>query len=194
MKARKVKGLDPRGALGDNAKRTVLVRLGELYSFAGAAADPDEVEALHDMRIAAKRLRYILELTEPALGEPARLGAREARNLQGLLGDIHDCDVMLPLAKRHLRRLRRADVAAVREAHHARARTKDLEPAALRDAPHRNRYRGVESLIVYLQARREVLYDRFRAEWGRLERTGFRESMERGLAHPPPPRGKDDHT
>jgi len=187
MKARKVKGVDPGGTLADNARRMVLVRLDELYSFAGAAADPDEVEALHDMRIAAKRLRYILELTQPALGAPARLGAREARNLQGLLGDIHDCDVMLPLAKRHLRRLRRADVAAVREAQPARVRAKDLKPSAVRDAPHRNRYRGVESLIVYLQARREVLYDHFRAEWARLERNGFRDKMERGLAGPTSP-------
>jgi CHAD domain-containing protein len=36
------------------------------------AADPREVEALHDMRIAAKRLRYILEITEPCFGEYAR--------------------------------------------------------------------------------------------------------------------------
>ena len=65
MKARRVKGLDPATPLGDNAERIVRVRLGELYSFMPRAADAAEVTALHDMRIAAKRLRYILEITHP---------------------------------------------------------------------------------------------------------------------------------
>ena len=65
MKARRVAGLDPEGTLADNAERIVLVRLDELCSFMPRAADPDEVVALHDMRIAAKRLRYILEVCGP---------------------------------------------------------------------------------------------------------------------------------
>jgi CHAD domain-containing protein len=60
MKARNVKGLEPQGTLADNAERIVRVRLDELQSFIPEALDPDEVTALHDMRIAAKRLRYIL--------------------------------------------------------------------------------------------------------------------------------------
>ena len=62
MKARKVKGLEPTATLADNAERIVHVRLDELCSFVPQALDPAEVTALHDMRIAAKRLRYILEL------------------------------------------------------------------------------------------------------------------------------------
>ncbi len=53
MKARRVKGLEPAGPLGDNAERIVRVRLDELTSFMPRAADPHEVVALHDMRIAA---------------------------------------------------------------------------------------------------------------------------------------------
>ena len=61
------------------------------------ALDPAQVEALHDMRIAAQRLRYILELTaETCFGAYAETGAKRARELQDLLGEIHDCDVMLP--------------------------------------------------------------------------------------------------
>ena len=67
VKAKRVKGLDPEAPLADNAERIVRVRLDELTSFMPKATDPDEVVALHDMRIAAKRLRYILEVTGDVL-------------------------------------------------------------------------------------------------------------------------------
>lgn len=96
MKARKVKGLDPAGPLEDNLRLIVAVRLGELEAFVPQALDPGEQTAQHDMRIAAKRLRYVLELGKPIFGEPAAEGARTARRLQDLLGEIHDCDELLP--------------------------------------------------------------------------------------------------
>lgn len=96
MKARKVAGLDPAAPLGPNARRIVATRLEELHSLAGEALVPDAAEAQHDMRIAAKRLRYALEILGPCIGEsaePARLAAKE---LQSALGDLHDCDVIMP--------------------------------------------------------------------------------------------------
>jgi len=184
MKARKVKKLDPDGALTDNAQRIVAVRLKELRSFAPRALDPGESGALHDMRIAAKRLRYVLETTEPALGSSAREGARTAKKLQDLLGDIHDCDVMLPRVRAHTDRLRAEDAEWVREA--AGATAKDLAPAAVRSAPHRARYRGLEALTVYLTARRAVLFERFLREWEALEAGGFAVRMMEGLSPPRP--------
>jgi len=99
VKARQVKGLDPTGTLGDNAEKIVRVRLDELCSFMPKASDPDEVVALHDMRIAAKRLRYVLEIVEPCFAAEAPAARRAARQLQALLGDLHDCDVMLARAE-----------------------------------------------------------------------------------------------
>jgi CHAD domain-containing protein len=90
MKARKVKGLDCAGTLQDNAVRIISVRAQEVLDFAAEAQDPAHVEALHDLRIAAKRLRYLLELTGP----PAPV--KQLKRLQDLLGEIHDCDVQLP--------------------------------------------------------------------------------------------------
>ena len=185
MKARKVRGLDPAGTLAENAERIVAVRLDELRSFAARALDPEEVDALHDMRIAAKRLRYVLEITSPALGPAARAGAKTVRGLQDLLGEIHDCDVMLPRAQAHGRALRARDAEAVRVAAGPRAR--DLEPAAVRLAPNRSRYRGVEALSVYLIARRAVLFERFVKEWERLEARGFAAELLAGLKPPPEP-------
>jgi CHAD domain-containing protein len=101
MKARKVKGLDPEEPFAEAAKRIAQVREEELRSFWPAARDREAVEALHDMRIAAKRLRYVLELATPALGSEAHARAKQARELQDVLGEIHDCDVMLPLLDGH---------------------------------------------------------------------------------------------
>ncbi|MGC1853531.1 MAG: CHAD domain-containing protein [Solirubrobacterales bacterium] len=96
MKARQVEGLDPEAPLRPNAARIVRARLDELRSFAPAALEPAASTAQHDMRIAAKRLRYLLEITGPCFGPEAKAARDAAKRLQGVLGDIHDCDEMLP--------------------------------------------------------------------------------------------------
>ncbi len=95
MKARVVEGLDPAGPLRPNVGRIIATRLGELRGFSEAALAPNANEAQHDMRIAAKRLRYVLEIFAPCLGEEAAEARRAAKRLQSVLGDLHDCDLML---------------------------------------------------------------------------------------------------
>lgn len=95
MKARAIEGLDPAGPLRPNVARIVSVRLDELRGFADEALAPDASEAQHNMRIAAKRLRYLLEIFEPCLGEEAKAARGAAKRLQSVLGDLHDCDLML---------------------------------------------------------------------------------------------------
>jgi CHAD domain-containing protein len=96
MKARKVSGLDPAAPLRANAERIVATRAAELVGLAAEALEPSGETAQHDMRIAAKRLRYVLELTAGCLGAEAAAAREAAKQLQGVLGEIHDCDVMLP--------------------------------------------------------------------------------------------------
>jgi hypothetical protein len=176
VKARKVKDLDPDGPLAENMARVIAVRLDELYSFIPAALDPAEVEQLHDMRIAAKRLRYLLELAEPLFGAGARPAAKVVKGLQDLLGEIHDCDELMPLVDGHVARVREEDAAAVLAS--APAGAKDLDPALSKDAPNRGRYRGLELLMVHTRARRELLHARFTRVWAQLERAGFRQDVE----------------
>lgn len=95
MKARAIEGLDPSGPLRPNVARIVSVRLDELREFADDALAPDASEAQHEMRIAAKRMRYLLEIFEPCLGEEAKAARCAAKRLQSVLGDLHDCDLML---------------------------------------------------------------------------------------------------
>jgi CHAD domain-containing protein len=101
VKARKVKRLDPDAPLVDAARRILTVRFGEVESFAPAVTDPQDERALHDMRIAFKRLRYVLEVTQPCFGEPADDAIASAKRFQDLLGEIHDCDVMVPMVEAH---------------------------------------------------------------------------------------------
>jgi CHAD domain-containing protein len=112
VKPREVEGLDPAAPLRDSAVRIVRTRLDELRSLAPAALEPSAATAQHDMRIAAKRLRYVLEIAGPCLGPEAKEARDAAKRLQSVLGEIHDCDVMLPRAwgiesLRHLLRTRR---------------------------------------------------------------------------------------
>jgi CHAD domain-containing protein len=90
MKARKVKGLDPAMPFDEAARRITATRAQEVLDLGTRAQDPAKVKPLHDLRIAAKRLRYLLELTGPAAT------VKELRRLQDQLGELHDCDVQLP--------------------------------------------------------------------------------------------------
>jgi hypothetical protein len=176
MKARRVKKLDPEGTLVENAARILRVRLDELRSFAPRALEADGITEQHDMRIAAKRLRYVLEITEFCFGRPAVSARRRARELQGLLGDLHDCDVTIPVVQAQLDDLRRVDAEALRR----RAGDEpDLAPEVARAAPSRTSYRGLEVLIVYLEARRGHLFERFREFWAAQEKAGTWDRLER---------------
>jgi hypothetical protein len=178
VKARKVKGLAPGEPLAGNALRTVETRLAELRSFADDARDPQQVKALHDMRIAAKRLRYVLEMTAPALGPAADRGAKAAKKLQDVLGEVHDCDEFVPRVEEHMAKLRAQDAAALRR---AAGRARDLDPELARDTPNRRLYRGLETLHAYLRARRGLLHSRFLRDWQRYERDQLGAPLIEGL-------------
>jgi len=96
VKPRPVEELDPSELLRSAAARIVTVRLAELRGFAEEAMRPEESRTQHNMRIAAKRFRYLLEIFEACLGEAAKPARDAAKRVQGVLGDLHDCDLMLP--------------------------------------------------------------------------------------------------
>jgi CHAD domain-containing protein len=100
VKARAIEGLDPAGRLSPNIALIVSARLEELRGFADAALYVDAGKEQHDMRIAAKRLRYVLEIFAPCLGEQAEAARGASKQLQSVLGDLHDCDLMLAKVER----------------------------------------------------------------------------------------------
>jgi hypothetical protein len=198
LKARKVKKLDPTAPLDRNAAKIVRTRVDELRSFAAEALDPGATEAQHHMRIAAKRLRYVLEVTGFCFGAPAQTARGRARDLQDLLGEMHDCDVMLPRVQAEVERLRGEDARALLlQAGDA----DDLDPGLVAHAPNRTVYRGLELLAVQLRARRALLFERFRrlwqAEvsketWAKLERALDRQPNTEQEERKSPPNGNSE--
>jgi CHAD domain-containing protein len=114
------------------------------------------------MRIAAKRLRYILEVTGSCFGPYAAGAVRMVKDLQDLLGEIHDCDVQLPEVAAFLEELAVEDVESAGES------IKDLAKA-----PNRRTYAGLVALQVHLRARRNALFEQFLELWRDYERKGF---------------------
>jgi CHAD domain-containing protein len=191
-KPRPITGLDPDRRLRPNARRILGVRIDEVWAFAPYVTHPGHVRELHDMRIACKRLRYLLEIFEIAF--PADLGPfiDQIKDLQDLLGEIHDRDVQVPMLHDHLERLAERDAAAARElvretgprgrmsqarreAAFERFRTQLDEAGALTERP------GIEALLVRRTRERDELYDRFLMEWRRLTTERFRSGLERAL-------------
>lgn len=69
--------------------------IDSLLVYESSLQQPDQVQAHHAMRIAAKRLRYTLETFAPLFDGGLDEFIQELRRCQTYLGDIHDCDVWL---------------------------------------------------------------------------------------------------
>jgi len=76
-----------------HASKSVRKGVEKLFDEAPGLADPEQRKRHHAMRIAVKRLRYLLELAKPVFSENLAKIVAAVKNLQTLLGEIHDCDV-----------------------------------------------------------------------------------------------------
>ena len=83
---------------GDRPARRVLPRLvarpwRRLERMVATLPESPSDEALHQVRIRAKRVRYAAELAAPVVGGPAPRFARALAALQDDLGEVHDAAV-----------------------------------------------------------------------------------------------------
>jgi hypothetical protein len=106
-KAKLIAGVDPQAPLLVNAGMIIGTRLAEMLAYERYVYDEGRVFELHQMRIAAKRLRYTLELFDDAytvagMGDAIHAITDDVRTLQDRLGEIHDADVLVPQLVRHL--------------------------------------------------------------------------------------------
>jgi len=101
-KARPVAGLRAQAPLAENTRAIVAVRTAEMFDFAHAIGDPARDADLHNMRIAAKRLRYTLEMFRPALTFDGPRLIDTVKELQERIGTIHDADVLDAMARQRL--------------------------------------------------------------------------------------------
>jgi CHAD domain-containing protein len=76
------------------AARVVRVRATELFEHADGVLDTRDIERVHDMRVASRRLRAVLEIFQPAF--PAgdfKTVLRDVKALADALGERRDPDV-----------------------------------------------------------------------------------------------------
>ncbi|MBT7809321.1 CHAD domain-containing protein [Candidatus Poribacteria bacterium] len=124
----------------DEAPRMIGIRLRRVLAYAdGLAADDDE--RMHDLRIAIKQLRYVLEFVRDILPDDADKAVNELKALQDSLGDLNDCAVQ------------RVYVAAHTSDAESQANMSEVERVTL------------ELLAVRIELRRERALARFLEEW-----------------------------
>lgn len=88
----------PRTALR-LARTLLLQRLRAVFAMRQAIAGEDDVNGLHNLRIAVKKLRYALETLHFAAGSEVEGNLKFFKKLQSVLGEIHDRDVFLAEVK-----------------------------------------------------------------------------------------------
>jgi CHAD domain-containing protein len=94
--AREVPGLDCDEPFAHAAARVVRVRAEEVFEHANGVLDVGEVEPVHDMRVATRRLRAALEVFEPCF--PSKRHRKALKRVKGLadaLGERRDRDVAI---------------------------------------------------------------------------------------------------
>lgn len=77
------------------ANEAIRLRLEDFLAYEPHVAYPERVAELHQMRIAAKHLRYTLEIFEPLYTRALRKPLKIVKEIQELLGQVHDCDVWI---------------------------------------------------------------------------------------------------
>jgi CHAD domain-containing protein len=165
VKPRRVKGVDGDRPVSENARRILRVRLDELYSFDEQVRDPWQSVALHDCRIAAKRVRYVLEILGPTLGDPSEELHDRAKEIQDILGELHDCDVLVPRLERLQIELRAQDALAISQRAEA---DPDNVIRVTPGAPNADAHRGIAVLEAAVTARRALLHRQFIERWEEL--------------------------
>ncbi|HEV8134827.1 MAG TPA: CHAD domain-containing protein [Pyrinomonadaceae bacterium] len=84
-------------------------RLSDLEELSKSLYYPNDVQPLHDMRIAAKRLRYAIDLFSECWQSDIGSFAKQAALLQTDLGQLHDCDVWIDDFKKRINSFRRVE-------------------------------------------------------------------------------------
>lgn len=88
--------LSPSQGYGEAAAAVISVRAAELNEHARDVLDTADIERVHDMRVATRRLRAALEVFEPCFPRKAhRQALREVKRLADGLGERRDRDVAI---------------------------------------------------------------------------------------------------
>ena len=106
--------LDPDEPLRVAARRVIAARADDLAGIAPGAVGASDPEALHDVRVAVRRLTSALDVFAVGLDEDARRRARRMlRRDAEPLGVARDLDVQIALVRRFLKSARASEQAGI---------------------------------------------------------------------------------
>jgi CHAD domain-containing protein len=185
-KAKPLNDLNPGASTGQNARSIARTRLDEMYCWAAHIDNPYEVRGLHNLRIAAKRLRYTLEIFEDVLPPACKSIADELTQIQDELGALHDGDVIIALLRLCMGS-EDAGITYERALQKARKQTGKgkvwLQPALVADvlapdvAPSAEQRFGLERMLHKRLQMREESYQAFRQHWYQLQARDLRREL-----------------
>lgn len=113
-KAREIEGLSGDLPFARAAALTVRTRAAELWEHSAGVLDTTDIERVHDMRVATRRLRAVLEIYEPCFRPKAfRDVLRDVKALADALGERRDPDVQLENLEGYRDRYPEADHAGI---------------------------------------------------------------------------------
>jgi CHAD domain-containing protein len=122
--------------------RIVRVRARELFDHADGVLDTSDIERVHDMRVASRRLRAVLEIFAPCFPASEFKGVlRDVKQLADALGERRDPDVHVDALQAFAKTLtptqRPGVTALVREQQERQARGNEILAAELQRAEDR---------------------------------------------------------
>ena len=100
-KAREVPGLNGQDPFRVAAVKVVSVRSAELFEQSTNVLDTSDIERVHDMRVATRRLRAVLVIFAPCFERTLHRGVLgEVKSLADALGERRDPDVHIDALQR----------------------------------------------------------------------------------------------
>ena len=139
----------------------ILDRQRALLANAHTLTDPEDIPGHHQLRIDAKKLRYTLEICDPAYDKQLASAIKAVKRVQSLLGDIHDCDVWVE------------DVEAFMEEERQRTIAYFGHPG-----PFNRLQSGLQLLIDERQTHRHGTFAELVAYWSKLDAEQFWRDLE----------------
>jgi CHAD domain-containing protein len=95
-RARDIPGFDCEESFSASAERVVAVRSEEVFAHSEGVLDLEDIEPLHDMRVATRRLRAALEVYAPCFpAKRHRKALKRVKRLADALGERRDRDVAI---------------------------------------------------------------------------------------------------
>ena len=139
-------------------------RLSTLLAFEPWVSHKEAVAEHHATRIAAKKLRYTLEVYAPVYRLSLKKPIRRVKAVQEILGDLHDCDVWIDTITRLL----------LRERSHLRTGNEEKRPDT-------NTLSSLKIFLAEREKERQQIYRHFVRYWASLQRAHLWETLRTTL-------------